>query len=192
MGKKHFTAQEHLRIEAAIQSIEQSTTADLDVMVIRASDRYSLYPLVWAAAGALIIGGLASLWRPDLSGRTAILVQLMMLIALIPLFDWLPIRLSLVPKRVKHANARRLAHREFVAPFTRAGSNQTRILFFVSLGEHYVEIIADRDTHALMPNDAWNEVLAGFTAAVRGGRVADGLLEAIKSCGALLNTHYPA
>src|ERR1700722_16679835 len=117
-------------------------------MVIRSSDHYSLYPLVWAGFGALLIGGLAALFRPELKGLKVILIELTILIALTPLFDWLPIRLRLVPTRVKHARARQLAHREFDAHFTDAAPSRKRILLFVSLGEHYVEIIADHDTHA--------------------------------------------
>jgi hypothetical protein len=36
-------------------------------------------------------------------------------------------------------------------------ANRERILFFVSFGEHYVEIIADHDTHARVPKDVWNK-----------------------------------
>jgi putative membrane protein len=189
--RSSFNAAEQQRIEAAIAAIERSTTADLDIMVTRASDHYSLYPLVWAGCGALLLGGLAALLRPELNGRTVILVELLALIVMIPLLDWLPIRLCLVPTRVKHTHARQLAHREFDAHFTSGGSSRKRILFFVSLGEHYVEIIADHDTHGRVPADAWNKIVGAFLAAVKVGHVADGLIAAIESCGALLNTHYP-
>lgn len=160
-------------------------------MVIRASDHYSLYPLVWAGFGALLIGGVAALSGPELKGLKVILIELIILIALTPLFDWLPIRLWLVPTRVKYARARQLAHREFDAHFTDASSRK-RILLFVSLGEHYVEVIADHDTHARVPSDAWEKVVNDLITAIKVGHVADGLLTAIESCGILLKSHYPA
>jgi putative membrane protein len=186
-----LTAEERQRIDAAIAAVEQSTSADLEVMVMRASDRYSLYPLVWAGFSALAVAGIAALLRPGLSGRNVLMVQLLGLILLTALFDWMPIRLWLVPTHVKHAHARQLAHREFRAHF--AGDKATRecILFFVSLGEHYVEIIADHETHARVPSNVWNDVIRDFTAAVTAGRVADGLLGAVESCGTILKTHYP-
>ena len=160
-------------------------------MVTRASDRYSLYPMVWAGFSALAVAGIAALLRPGLNGRSVIIVQLLVLIVLTALCDWMPIRLWLVPTHVKHAHARQLAHREFRAHF--AGDKATRecILFFVSLGERYVEIIADHETHARVPSNVWNKMIGDFTAAVAAGRVADGLLGAIESCGAILKTHYP-
>jgi uncharacterized membrane protein len=77
----------------------------------------------------------------------------------------------LVPTDVKHAHARQLAHREFGAHF--AGDKATRecILFFVSFGERYVEIIADHETHARVPSNVWNKMIGDFTAAVAAGRV---------------------
>ncbi len=188
--RSRFTADEHLQIDGAIARIERTTTADLDIMVIRASDHYSLYPLIWAGFGALLIGGLAALFRPELKGLKVILIEFLVLIALTPLFDWLPIRLWLVPTRVKHARARQLAHREFDAHFTDASSRK-RILLFVSLGEHYVEVIADHDTHARVPGDTWNKVVNDLITAIKVRHAADGLLTAIESCGILLKSHYP-
>jgi uncharacterized membrane protein len=78
------------------------------------------------------------------------------------------------------------------AHFASSEAGRERILFFVSLGERYVEmIIADHDTHARVPRDVWNKIVGDFTAAVKGGHVADGILTAIVSCGAILKTHYP-
>jgi len=186
-----LTADERRKIDTAITAVEQSTSADLDVMVTRASDRYSLYPVVWAGISALAVAGIAALLRPGLNGRSVIIVQLLVVIVLTALCDWMPIRLWLVPTHVKHAHARQLAHREFRAHF--AGDKATRkcILFFVSLGEHYLEIIAEHETHARVPSNVWNKMITDFTTAVAAGRVADGLLGAIESCGAILKTHYP-
>jgi putative membrane protein len=186
----HFTADQQLRIDAAVATIERNTTADLDIMVARASDHYSLYPLVSATVGALLIGGLAALFRPELKGLMIFLIEILVLIVLTPLFDWLPMRLWLVPAHIKHAHARQLAHRQFDAHFT-ARSRRKRILLFVSLGEHYVEIIADHETHAKVPGDAWDQIVSELTAAVKMGHVAEGLLATIDSCGALLESHYP-
>ena len=78
----------------------------------------------------------------------------------------------------------------FDAHFTGVKSRRNRILLFVSLGEHYVEIIADHDTHARVPAEVWNKVLEDLVADVKAGRVANGLLAAIDSCGTLLKSHY--
>jgi putative membrane protein len=187
-----FTPQEHQRINAAISAIEHDTSADLCVVVTRVSDRYSLYPIAWAAIGAILLGAVISLIRPDIASRTTILIQLAFLIALTLVFDWLPLRLRIVPKRVKHAHAWQLAHREFNAHAVAAPKQQHRILLFVSLGERYVEIVADHETHTLAPSGAWNKIVDEFLTTVKAGHVADGILAAIAACGAILKTQHPA
>jgi hypothetical protein len=58
--------------------------------------------------GALAVAGIAALLRPGLNGRSVIIIQLLVLIMLTALCDWMPIRLWLVPTPVKHAHARQL------------------------------------------------------------------------------------
>ncbi len=186
-----LTPQEHERIHAAVTEVERSTAADLDIVVVRASDRYPLYPLIWAALAALALTTLAVALRPAMSGRAALVLQLSIVIVLTLLFDWLPLRLKLVPDHVKRAHARHLAHREFAAQYARGGPQPSRILLFVSLGERYVEIIADHQTHAAVAGSVWDQTVSDFVTAVKAGRVADGLLAAIEACGAVLRTHHP-
>jgi putative membrane protein len=190
--KSPFTVEEHERIDAAISAIERETSADLCVVVTRASDRYALYSVAWAAVTAIALGAIASLVRPGLASRTVIVIQLWFLVVLTLVFDWLPIRLRIVPERIKHARAQQLAHREFNAHAIAAPKQSHRILLFVSLGERYVEIIADHETHALAPAGTWNKIVDQFLTTVKAGRVADGVLEAIAACGSILKTHHPA
>lgn len=190
--KSPFTPEQHSRIDGAIAEIGRSTAADLCVVVTRVSDRYALYPVAWAAIGAILLGALASLIRPEIASRTMIAIQLWFLIAMTLLLDWLPIRLSIVPKRVKHAHAWQLAHREFNAHAMANPRQPHRILLFVSLGERYVEIVADHETHGLAPAGAWKKIVDEFLTTVKAGRVADGVLDAIAACGSILKTHHPA
>lgn len=192
MVKSPFTPAEHERIDAALAAIERDTTADMRIIVTRASDRYSLYPVTWAAVGAILIGALVSLLRPDIASRSVIELQLWFVIAMTLLLDWLPLRLRLVPEHAKHDRSQQLAHREFNAHVIANPNQPHRILLFVSLGERYVEIVADHDTHALAPDGAWNKIVDRFLATVKEGRIADGVLDAIAACGAILKTHHPA
>jgi putative membrane protein len=187
-----FTPEEQQRIDAAMAAIERDTAADLCVVVTRVSDRYPLYLVAWAAIAAILLGAVVSLFRPDIASRTVITIQLWLLIVLTLLLEWLPARLSIVPKRVKHARAWQLAHREFNAHAMANPKQRHRVLLFVSLGERYVEIIADHETHALAPAGTWNKIVDEFLATVKSGHITDGVLAAIAACGAILKTHHPA
>jgi putative membrane protein len=188
---RSLTDEERLRIESATGEIERSTSAHLAVVVVPASDRYSLYPMVWGQLGALLMVGIVAAFRPGLGIRASLLIQLPAMIILTLLFDWLPIRIALVPKVIQQSHARQLAHREFDARVVH-GSHRNRVLFFVSLSERYVEVIADRGVHSLVADGTWDKIVNDFLATVKSGRVADGILDAIGACGAILKEHHPA
>jgi putative membrane protein len=95
-------------------------------------------------------------------------------------------------QRICAPGAWQLAHREFNAHAMANSKQQHRILLFVSLGERYVEIVADHETHALAPAGTWNKIVDEFLATVKSGHVADGVIAAIASCGAILKEHHPA
>ncbi|HEY6420296.1 MAG TPA: hypothetical protein VIX59_14970 [Candidatus Binataceae bacterium] len=190
--KSPLTPEEHRRIDASVAAVERGTTADLDIVVTRVSDRYSLFPLVWAGLAALIVTAFAAILSPRLDGRSAILIEVLLLSVFMLLFELLPIGLALVPRRVKRAHARDLAHREFAAHVPGGEPNRHRILLFVSLGERYVEIVADHETHAMVPAGAWDKLVGDFVATVGANHLADGIVRAIEACGAVLQEHHPA
>ena len=65
------------------------------------------------------------------------------------------------------------------------------MLFFVSLGERYVEVIADRNIHSRVAPDTWDRLVADFIDAVKAGRLAQGFITAVETCGDILEAHYP-
>ncbi|MGH7014119.1 MAG: TPM domain-containing protein [Stellaceae bacterium] len=97
----------------------------------------------------------------------------------------------LVPRRVKHARARQLAHLEFAARILAQKEHPHGMLFFVSLGERYVEILADAALHAHVGEGEWQAIVDRFVAAAKAGALADGLIAAIESCAAHLERHFP-
>jgi putative membrane protein len=182
---------ERERIHAATAAVERRTSALFALTIVPVSERYLLFPLVWGAVLALAATGVLALLRPELGIGLGFLINAALFIVLSLVLDWLPLRLMLVPRRARHAHARQLAHREFGARILANAQDRNGVLFFVSLGERYVEIIADRDIHARVPAGTWNRIVADFIAAVESGRLADGFIAAIEACAALLETHYP-
>ena len=187
-----LTADEQARIHAAKAAVEQRTAAELAVAVVPVSDRYPFVGLAWAAVAALVVAVVVALIAPDIEPVEALAVQVVALVLFALAFDWMPVRLRLVPRHLKNARARQLAHREFAAHIIGGGPHRNRLLLFVSLGERYVEILADRDTHALVPEGTWDRIVAEFLAKVKAGAVADGIIAAIDACGTVLETHHPA
>ncbi len=186
-----LTDDEKSRIRVAEAAVEQRTAAEFSVVVVPQSDRYPYVGLAWAAAAALLVALVVALIGPDIELLEALAIQLVALIFFALIFDLMPVRLRLVSSRHKHARAHQLAHRELAAHIVGGGPHRNRVLIFVSLGERYVEILADRDTHKLVPEGTWDRIVAAFLAKVKAGAVADGILAAIEACGNVLETHHP-
>jgi len=190
MRRDALSHEDQDKVHAALVEIEQNTSADLDVVITRVSDRYPLYPIVWASLGALLATSFLALMRPEFEVRAAMALQLAVLLVLTLVLSWLPIRLALVPELVKRNHARHLAQREFAAQIA-ANRHLNRILLFVSVGERHVEIIADRATHGLESEDTWAGIIADFVDAMKAGPLVKGVLVAVRRCGVILETHYP-
>jgi putative membrane protein len=187
-----LTAEELARVYAAAAAVERRTSARFALALVPVSDRYALYPVLWGAAVGLMVTGALAVARPGLAVGTGFFVNALVFAAVALVLDWLPLRLVIVPRRVKHHHARLFAHREFAARILASAEHRNGVLFFVSLGERHVEIIADRDIHARVAAGTWERIVADFTAAVAAGRLAAGYVAALEACGAVLETHYPA
>ena len=105
--------------------------------------------------------------------------------------EWMPLRLMLVPADEKQGRARNLAHREFAAGILAARDHGEGLLFFASLGEHYVEILASREVHAHAGEAAWARIVSDFSARAKTGNLADAFIAAIDACAELLAAHFP-
>jgi putative membrane protein len=182
---------EREKVSAAVAAAQARTRARFALVVVPASDRYHLYPVVWGAGLALIAAGIMALVWPRLGLRTAFAVETLVFVTASLLLEWRPLRFLIVPGRTKREHARALAHREFAARILSHSENGGGVLFFVSLGERYAEVVADRVLHAKAGQAAWDKIVADFTAAATQGRIADAFAAGADACGELLATHAP-
>jgi putative membrane protein len=181
-----LSAEEKSRIHGAVAAAEARCHVHLAVSIVPASDRYALYPLVWGALLALFAGGAMALGWPHLHLREAFAIEAGIFIVFSLVFDGWPLRLMLVPRHVRSHYAQALAHREFAARILASGERKGGVLFFVSLGERYAEIIADRDIHARVGEAAWNGIVSNYIIAAKRDRIADGIVAAIDAIAALI------
>jgi len=181
-----LSTQDTSRIHAAVAAAEARTQVHAAVSIVAASDRYLLFPLVWGALLSLVAGGVLAVGWPYLPLREAFAIEAIVFVIFSLLLDWWPLRLLLVPRHILRRHAQTLAQREFAARILASSERKGGVLFFVSLGERYAEILADRDTHARVGTTAWNGILADFTAAAGQRRVADGIVAAIEACSSVI------
>jgi putative membrane protein len=92
----------------------------------------------------------------------------------------------------RHLMARRVEQRAaeaFISEEVFATPKRTGILIFLSMMERRVLVMGDSGIHSKVGQDDWHDIITLVVEAIRVGKPADGLVEAIRRCGALLAGH---
>jgi putative membrane protein len=179
------------QVEAAIAAAETRTSAQFAVAVARTSDDYALYPVLWSAAIALVVGDIVALILPAIATLWIVGLQGALFTGADLVLHWGKLRVRLVPSRVKKAHAQRLARLEFAALVERRTPDAVGLLLFVSEAERHVEILVDRGIAQRIDQAAWRQVVADFVAAISAGKVGAALIGAIDGGATLLAPHFP-
>ena len=193
-------ATDRKRIAAAIAEAESRTSGEIVAVVTAASDSYHFIAFLWAAIAALAVPlplMLITNWSgPDMaassSGLTeAYLLQLATFAIVAAVLLLTPLRLRVVPGRVKRARAHRNAVEQFLAQNLHTTRGRTGVLLFVSIAERYAEVIADEGIYAKVPAEVWDDVVRLLVDNIKAGAAAEGFLQAVRLSGALLAEHFP-
>lgn len=190
MGR--ITEQDRQNIRQAIADVELNTSGELVTVVTRASDGYLFIPVLWAALAALLVP--FALWALEQSPgpELSYLLQVGVFVSLGMLFRWPPLKMWLIPKAIKQQRSARMAREQFFNLNLHQTSGRTGVLIFVSLAEHYVEIIADKGINDVVPANAWDQAVAKFVQKVKAGQLAAGFITVVNDCGDLLKQYFPA
>jgi len=179
------------RVRAAVEAARASTAAKFDFVVVPASDHYALYPVVWSAVLSIALTGALSLLRPHLTIGAGVIVTAALFALLSLLLELWPVRMLLAPRKVKRTLCGRMARHQFSAHLISRDTEHNGVLLFVSLAEHHLEILAERDAHAAAPDGTWDRIVSDATAKM-SGNLADGLVDALTACGAVLSKAFPS
>jgi putative membrane protein len=176
-------------IEAAVQSLETQSSAEIAVVVSRHAHDYGAYPFLWSAALGLCSGGLLAIGWAGAKPTDVILIEGLTFVLAYLLLHFTALGLMLIPKRLKTHHAQRLAASEFASLVARQTGEATGLMLFVSLAERHVEILVDGGIDAKISKERWRAVVERFAGGKRplGSRIVD----AIGDCTAILAPAFP-
>lgn len=189
---------------ATINHVESRTSAELVTVIAQQSDGYRYIPLLWAALASLSLPGLYYAWlafatRGWLTPTEALghaiwlyPAQVLLFLGLGMLFQIPTVKLWMIPDSVKRQRAARHAREQFFLQNLHQTEGRTGILIFVSVAEHYVEIIVDSGIAAMVDNQLWERSIQDFITHVRRGEIAKGFQTTIEQCREVLWEHFPA
>lgn len=189
---KHISAEDKKRLAVALAAAKANTSARLKLTVVYVSDKYPLYSLVYGAFIGIVVLGLLALFAPALTLREGFCAAVGATVVVTAALDWLPLRLKFIPRKAKFWECWELAHRSFASRILARNDRKTGVLLFVSLGEHYVEVVTDRDVDRHIPQGEWDRLISAFTTQARAGKIGEGLVGLVEASGDLLAGVYPA
>lgn len=206
----HLTPADHARVSAAVTAAEAHTDGEIVTVVARQSDRYHDVAAHWAVLAMLLTVALLAAF-PAAVARLDALVhgawggppssEAALTIALVAMalsflgarlaFAWTPLRLALTPAATRHRRVRARALLLFRTGAEKRTVAATGVLLYLSLAERRAELIADAAIHDRVADAVWGDAMAALVAAVKDGRPADGMADAVAQVGAILAEHFP-
>lgn len=199
-----LTQAQKTSLREQIQQAEAGTTGEIVTVIANQSDGYRYIPMLWAALISLSIPGFYFLYRyfttsgwsypeePGFAMAQLYQIQVLVFFGLGTFFQFSSVRFWLIPKSVKLHRARRHAHEQFFIQKLHLTKHNTGVLIFVSVAEHYVEIIVDKAVADIVDDSVWQDTVSEFVQHVRNGEIAKGFAITVEQCKDILCEHFPA
>jgi putative membrane protein len=103
----------------------------------------------------------------------------------------LPLKRSLIGAGRIEAAVRQGAVQAFHEKGLYRTRKNTGVLFFISLLEHKVWVLADKGIYEKIDQETLNRFAQAVSQGIREGRACDALCQAIKDAGEILAKHFP-
>jgi len=181
---------ERLKVRDAIALAEKTTSGEIFVVVARISDSYRSVPILWGT-GIAICTPFPLILFTRMPALDIYLIQLAIFAVSSLLLSLPPFRIHAVPPQIRRVRAHERAVEQFLAHGLQMTEARTGALIFVSLAEHYAEIVADTGIATKVPQSVWETAIASLIDRIREGQLGDGLCAAVREVGNILAAHFP-
>jgi putative membrane protein len=182
--------QDRERIASAIRAAETKTSGEIVCVLARTSSDATGLPILIATAVALALPWVLIAFT-EFTVFRILLLQILAFIVVGAILCLPRVRTKLMPHRARRRAAHRAAMEQFRIHGITRKKERNGILIFVSLAERYARIIADEGIAAKVRSSDWQEAIDALVAHMSKGRIAEGYVAAIDSCGTVLAAHYP-
>ena len=191
-SERFFTAEEKERLKAITHEVESKTIGEIVVMVVDHSDHY----IEAEVFGSVLLGSLLSLILTVLFFHSSIWSYIPLSFLFFFPCWLLFIKVEVLKKRFigtrrKEEAVRLRAERAFFERGLYKTKKNTGVLFFLSLLEKKVWVLADKGIYEKMNQETLNRFANEVSSGIREGRACEVLSQAIREIGGLLSQHFP-
>ncbi len=191
-----FRQEDRDRITAAVREAESHTSGEIVPYIVDASDRYEeaeyrlgLLSAVLAFCVFVMLRRFTSAWIPlDVieigfvslgAGAAGMLLGRFVR----------PVKALFAGRHDMNRRVAQRAAEAFISEEVFNTRDRTGILLFVSLLEHRVLVVGDSGINAKVKPTDWDDIVQHVLRGIRDGKMVEGLAEAIRQCGVLLQQH---
>lgn len=186
-----MTEEEKEKIRAAVQNAERKTSGEFITVLARRSDSYFFIPIIYAALCVMVVLVPLIYIFSFINTRLILDLQFLVFIVMYLIFQTESIKMKIVPKHMQNVRVFKLAMEQFLEQGVANTKDHSGVMFFVSMAERRVEIIADKGINEKVNKDAWQHIVDEFVENVRNDQMCPGFTTAIEKCGNLMAEHYP-
>lgn len=191
-AKRFFTEEEKKTIAETTCDVESRTIGEVAVMVVASSNQYIEAEIL----GGIFLGGIISLIITALYFNSSVWsfipVSLILFFPSRFLFRKFPVlKISFIGFKRKEETVRQRAVRAFYEKGLYKTRKNTGVLFFISILERKVWVLADKGIHEKIEQETLNKFAITVSQGIKEGRACDSLCDAVKEAGALLAKHFP-
>lgn len=186
-----LNTQEKKLISNEIEKLELESSTELVAVITKRSGSYRYIMSIISLLVTIFISVIL-VFTTNISKFDLLQIQMLILVGFHLFFTKFDdLLLLIIPKSYKQSIAKENAQKQFY----NLGLNRTKtkqaIMFFVSLDEKYVEIIADEVVSKKINNHFWQDIIDEFVEDVKKEQISRGYLKAIKSCSKILIQYFP-
>ncbi len=189
---KFFTAEEKERLKTTVHEVESKTIGEIVVMVVDHSDHYMEAEVL----GGVLLGSLLSLIVTLLYFHSSLWSYVPLSFLFFFPFRFLFQRIEILKRlfigiKRKEETVRLRAERAFFEKGLYRTKKNTGVLFFLSLLERKVWVLADKGIYEKMDQETLNRFAKEVSRGIRENRACEVLSQAIQEIGVLLSQHFP-
>ncbi|GJQ21575.1 MAG: hypothetical protein HBSIN02_19300 [Bacteroidia bacterium] len=193
MTRRFFSSEDLEKISRAVKEAEKRTAGEIVPYFVERSDTYDV--AAWRggalfASIAVVAIALLHLLTETWHGLGPLEIGIIILGALgLGVFIThrvAPLKRLLAGNDLLELRVAQRAAQAFIAEEVFKTRDRTGILLFLSLLEHKVLVVGDSGISARVEQSEWRDVVETITRGIQTGKPADGLIEAIRKCGILL------
>ncbi|MBM9591153.1 hypothetical protein JWG41_11890 [Leptospira sp. 201903075] len=193
---RYFSKSDLDEIKAAVGVAESKTSAEIVPFFAESSHHYK----EWAWLGAFLFGGVSgavfytaeSFYGPLWEGKSffaIVSVWLGAIFGFVITTVFPKIRISLVSRGAKQYFVDLRAKEAFLDEEVFRTKNRTGILIYISLYEHFVRVLPDKEIAKVVPKSEWNEAVRLIVEGMKSKKKKEGIVSSILFCGDLLKKY---